>query len=86
VFGVDESETYDYQFVNKAFPIDFKVYIKKLACYPQLITEEIYNKASFLNLAKVKGQEVKQGKQSEMLPLNVKDKLFLNIVAIEAKR
>jgi hypothetical protein len=54
IFGVDESETYDYQFVNKAFPIDFKIYLKKIACYPQLITKEIYDKADSLYVAKIK--------------------------------
>ena len=34
VFGVDESETYDYSNVNKVFPIDFKIFLKKVACYP----------------------------------------------------
>lgn len=34
VYGVDQSEEFDYQIVNRIFPIAFKVYIKKIACYP----------------------------------------------------
>ena len=49
---MDESETFDYQLVNKMFPISFKIYIKKIACYPQLITKEIYDKANTINILK----------------------------------
>ena len=34
IFGIDQSEEFDYHLVNKMFPIDFKIYIKKIACYP----------------------------------------------------
>lgn len=86
VFGVDESETYDYQTVNKVFPIDFKIFMKKIACYPQLITKEIYDKADSVYLVKLKDQEVKPGKPDRLLKLSVKDKLYLSMVAIESKK
>lgn len=34
VYGVDQSEDFDYKIVNTIFPIAFKVYIKNVACYP----------------------------------------------------
>lgn len=34
IFGIDESESYDYSAVNKMFPKDLKIYLKKVACYP----------------------------------------------------
>lgn len=50
IFGVDQSEEFDYRIVNKLFPIAFKIYVKKIACYPQLITREIYTKACSINI------------------------------------
>ena len=34
IFGIDESESFNYQIVNKYFPKDLKIYLKKAACYP----------------------------------------------------
>ena len=34
ILGIDQSEDYDYSLVNKILPIDLKVYIKKITCYP----------------------------------------------------
>ena len=56
IFGVDQSDEFDYQIVNKIFPISFKVYVKKSACYPQLITKEIYDQACFINI--LGGQQI----------------------------
>jgi len=45
IFGIDFYD-YDYAEVNKVLPISLKVYIKKVACYPQLITKADYEEAS----------------------------------------
>ena len=50
IYGVDQSDEFDYQIVNKIFPISFKVYVKKTACYPQLITKDNYDQACFINI------------------------------------
>ena len=34
IYGVDQSDEFEYEIVNKIFPINFKIYIKKIACYP----------------------------------------------------
>lgn len=85
IFGVDESESFDYQVVNKVFAREFKEYIKKIVCYPQLINKDIYVVAEKINLMRLKNSSMTPDK-IEKLKLNVKDKLFLNIVAVETKR
>ncbi|CDW89406.1 p53 regulated pa26 nuclear protein [Stylonychia lemnae] len=102
IFGVDESESFDYQMVNKVFPVAFKIFVKKVACYPQLINKEIYNQANSINLIRFKedsdsrchtplastnsSTDKSKGNSTESLNLSVKDKLYLNLVAIESKR
>ena len=78
IFGVDQSDEFDYKIVNRSFPISFKVYIKKITCYPQLVTREIYDQACKIN--------VKSGGKWRELPLSVKDRLFINILAVESKK
>jgi hypothetical protein len=34
IFGVDNSDEFEYKIVNMIFPVNFKIYIKKIACYP----------------------------------------------------
>eukprot|EP00347_Sterkiella_histriomuscorum_P015870 403355371 len=85
IFGIDESESYDYQVINKVFAREFKEYIKKIACYPQLINKDIYVVAEKINVTKLKTGTPSPDK-IEKLKLNVKDKLFLNIAAVESKR
>jgi hypothetical protein len=62
IFGIDESETFDYSMVNKVFSRDFKIYIKKVACYPQLITKDIYDAASSIEVIKQVDREVEVNK------------------------
>lgn len=57
IFGIDESESFDYAAVNKIFPKDLKTYLKKVACYPQLITKDDYDKANFINTEIVVSEE-----------------------------
>ena len=77
ILGVDQSESFDYKLVNQILPIDLKIYIKKIACYPQLVNKEIYDKADTICLT---------GKKEKSIKLTVKDKVFINLLVCEAKR
>ena len=63
-----------------------KVYIKKIACYPQLITKEIYDAASFVNCKRPSNSDKSRIQAPERLALTVKDKVLLNIVVCESKK
>lgn len=52
IFGIDESESFNYAVVNSIFPRELKIYLKKVACYPQLISKEDYDKANLINIPK----------------------------------
>lgn len=96
IFGVDQSDEFDYGIVNHVFPIPLKIYIKKITCYPQLITRDIYDQASSINIiqhslisAKRKGKHLMDKAPTpaeQRVTLGVRDKLFINILSVESKR
>ena len=97
IYGVDNSDEFEYKIVNMTFPVSFKVYIKKIACYPQLINKDIYDTANTINLL-INSQMNSKGLKSSVsctqskhqnvlpLPLSVKDRLFINLLTIESKK
>ncbi len=94
IFGVDQSDQFDYQTVNKLLPIPFKVYVKKIACYPQSITSEVYRQADSLLIPARNSRQTglktsvaaSDQDQIEVVQTSVRDKLFMNLVVIESKK
>ena len=62
------------------------MYLKKVACYPQLITKDEYDKAIVINIPIGQEQDQKKALKTRELVMSVKDKLLLNLMAVESKK